>query len=75
MRHARDVDVVRGEVEEERAPALRSMKRDGLRVSVSAMSSSVQSADFPPVMYPIRLTPFTIAWSWPWLGFIFSSSG
>ena len=44
-------------------------------VSVSAISSSTQRADLPPPIQPMRLMPLMIVLSWPWLGFILSSSG
>ena len=49
--HARDVDVVGGEVEEERPGRLfRSMNATASRVNTSAMSSSFHRAALPPVM-------------------------
>ena len=51
------------------------MKAFALRVSTSAISSSTHSADFPPLMKPMRLIPPTMVWSWPWLGWSLSCSG
>ena len=51
------------------------MKLVAFAVRTSAMSSSTQRAARPPLMYPMRLIPLTIVWSWPWLGCIFRSSG
>jgi hypothetical protein len=51
------------------------MKSTASRVNVSAMSSSFHRAAFPPLMWPIRLIPFTTAMSCPWLGWIRNSSG
>ena len=42
---------------------LASMKFSALPVNVSAMSSSFQRADLPPVIQPMRPTPFTIVMS------------
>ena len=75
VRHARDVDVVGGEVEEERPGLVPLDEPTASRVKVSAMASSFQRADSPPFMKPIRLIPSTIAMSWPWLGCRRSSRG
>ena len=46
-----------------------SMNDTARLVMVSAMSSSFHRAAVPPVIHPIRLIPFTIVMSCPWLGF------
>jgi len=51
------------------------MNETAFAVIVSAMSSSTQRAAAPPLMYPMRLMPLTMVWSWPWLGRIFNRSG
>jgi hypothetical protein len=56
-------------------PALWSaMNFTALAVIVSAMSSSFHRAAVPPVIHPMRLMPFTMVMSCPWLGFWFVSS-
>ena len=51
------------------------IKSFALPVITSAMSSSTQRADLPPVIQPMRGIPFTIVLLCPWLGFSFTSSG
>ena len=75
MRDARNVDVVRGELEEERPGLVPLDERDGLAGEDVGHVLVTQRADFPPVMEPIRLMPLTIVLSWPWLGFSLSSPG
>ena len=48
------------------------MNDTACRVKSSAMSSSRHRAFCPPLMNPIRLIPFTIVLSCPWLSFILS---
>ena len=44
-------------------------------VMISAISSSTQRADLPPVIQPIRGIPLIMVLLCPWLGFIFTNSG
>ena len=76
VRDARDVDVVGGEVEEERPGRVPLDERDGLAgEDVGHVLVRPIARTFPPAMDPIRLMPLTIVWSWPWLGFSLEQVG
>ena len=51
------------------------MKFLALLVMISAISSSFQRADFPPVIHPMRGIPLMIVLLWPWLGLSVTNSG